>query len=426
MQGDEGEELGVKPMNCPGHCVLFANRKRSYRELPLRFAEFSRLHRNERSGTLTGLSRVRSMAQDDAHIYCEPEQMEGELASFFEMTEEIYGALGISGVEVGVSTRPEGGLRGRSGGLGRRRGDADRGRQGSGLRLPDQARRRRLLRPEGRVRLPGRPRAALDALDPPDRRVDARALRPASTWGATVRCIGPPCSTGPSWDPWRRFIALYIEMTRGDFPFWLAPVQVVVLPISDRHLAYARQVEAKLSDAGIRVEVDDRSEKLGFKIREAEVQKIPVMLVVGDKEVESGTVTPRWRHGSQNVEGCRRGRHPGGGALHRKRTTAGRARVVGGNRSGGSKKGRQGGRAPDQREDPGAGGSRHQRGWRAARAHDPRGCHRSRRGGGARRRRGGSRTRSPPSVGSWTTGSTSTSRRRRRARARATRPRSRR
>jgi threonyl-tRNA synthetase len=96
-----------------------------------------------------------------------------------------------------------------------------------------------------------------------------------------------------------RFIALYIEMTRGDFPFWLAPVQVEVLPVSDRHLAYARQVEAKLSNAGIRVGVDDRSEKLGYKIREAEVQKIPVMLVVGDAEVESGTVTPRRRHESQ-------------------------------------------------------------------------------------------------------------------------------
>ncbi len=114
MQGDEGEELGVKPMNCPGHCVLFADKKRSYRELPLRFAEFSRLHRNERSGTLTGLSRVRSMAQDDAHIYCEPDQVEGGLASFVEMTEEVYQALGLSGVEVGVSTRPESGFAGES------------------------------------------------------------------------------------------------------------------------------------------------------------------------------------------------------------------------------------------------------------------------------------------------------------------------
>ena len=97
VEGDEGEELGVKPMNCPGHCQIFALAKRSYRELPLRFAEFSRLHRNERSGTLTGLARVRAMAQDDAHIFCEPEQVEAEVHRFFEMMSEVYRALGLSG-----------------------------------------------------------------------------------------------------------------------------------------------------------------------------------------------------------------------------------------------------------------------------------------------------------------------------------------
>ena len=104
MQGDEGEELGLKPMNCPGHCVMFGSRKRSYRELPIRWAEFSRLHRNERSGTLNGITRVRSFAQDDAHIYCEPEQVDDEIQAFFRMTAEVYDKLGLEGLKMAVST----------------------------------------------------------------------------------------------------------------------------------------------------------------------------------------------------------------------------------------------------------------------------------------------------------------------------------
>jgi threonyl-tRNA synthetase len=298
MQGDEGEELGIKPMNCPGHCVLFADTKRSYRELPLRLAEFSRLHRNERSGTLTGLSRVRSMAQDDAHIYCESEQVEGELASFFEMTEEVYGSLGLSGMEVGVSTRPESGFAGdgadwdfaeeRLIAAVKDAGHACRVKPGDAAFYGPKVEcdfRDVLGRPwtlatlQIDVSMPGR-----FGLEYVGR--DGEMHRPAMLHRAVLGSL-------------ERFIALYTEMRGGDFPFWLAPVQVRVLPISDRHLAYAREVEAKLSGAGIRVHLDDRSEKLGFKIREAEVQKIPLMLVVGDKEEESGTVTPRRRHGSQ-------------------------------------------------------------------------------------------------------------------------------
>jgi len=296
MQGDEGEELGVKPMNCPGHCVLFGDKKRSYRELPLRFAEFSRLHRNERSGTLTGLSRVRSMAQDDAHIYCEPEQLEGELASFFEMTEEIYGALGLAGVDVGVSTRPEGDFAGDA-------ADWDSAEQqliaavkGAGYDCRTKP---------GDAAFYG-PKVEFDFLDVLGRSwtlatLQIDVLMPTRFGLQYVGRDGemhcPAMLHRAVLGSLERFIALYTEITGGDFPFWLAPLQVTVLPISDRHLAYARGVEAKLSDAGIRVQVDDRSEKLGFKIREAEVQKTPLMLVVGDREEESGTVTPRRRHG---------------------------------------------------------------------------------------------------------------------------------
>jgi threonyl-tRNA synthetase len=295
MQGDEGEELGVKPMNCPGHCVLFADRKRSYRELPLRFAEFSRLHRNERSGALTGLSRVRSMAQDDAHIYCESEQVDDELRAFFEMTEEVYGALGLTGMDVGVSTRAEAGAAGdatdwdlaeqrlidavKEAGYDCRVKPGDAAFYGPKVECDFRdvlGRAWTLATLQIDVSMPGR-----FGLQYVGR--DGAMHRPAMLHRAVLGSL-------------ERFIALYTEMTRGDFPFWLAPAQVVVLPISDRHLAYAREVEAKLSGAGVRAHVDDRSEKLGFKVREAEVQKIPLMLVVGDKEAESGPVTPRRRH----------------------------------------------------------------------------------------------------------------------------------
>ncbi|MBW2398420.1 MAG: threonine--tRNA ligase [Deltaproteobacteria bacterium] len=298
MQGDEGEELGVKPMNCPGHCVLFADKKRSYRELPLRFAEFSRLHRNERSGTLTGLSRVRSMAQDDAHIYCEPEQVEDELASFFEMTEEVYQALGLIGVEVGVSTRPESGFAGES-------ADWDVAEQ----QLIDTV---KAAGYDCRVK-PGEaafygPKVECDFRDVLGRAWTLSTLQVDVSMPTRfeLQYVGrdgemhrPAMIHRAILGSLERFISLYIEMRAGNFPFWMAPVQVRVLPISDRHLEYAREVEAKLGEVGIRVHVDDRSEKLGFKIREAEVQKIPLMLVAGDKELESRSVTPRWRDESK-------------------------------------------------------------------------------------------------------------------------------
>jgi threonyl-tRNA synthetase len=298
MQGDEGEELGVKPMNCPGHCVLFGYKKRSYRELPLRFAEFSRLHRNERSGTLTGLSRVRSMAQDDAHIYCEPEQVESELASFFAMTEEVYQALGLSGVEVGVSTRPETGFAGDV-------ADWDIAEQ----RLIDAV---KAAGYDCRVK-PGDaafygPKVECDFRDVLGRAWTLSTLQVDVSMPTRfeLQYVGrdgemhrPAMLHRAILGSLERFISLYIEMRAGNFPFWMAPVQVRVLPITDRHLEYAREVEARLGEVGIRVEVDDRSEKLGFKIREAEVQKIPLMLVAGDKEAESGGVTPRWRDESK-------------------------------------------------------------------------------------------------------------------------------
>ena len=297
MEGDEGEELGLKPMNCPGHCQLFNSRKHSYRELPMRYAEFSRLHRNERSGTLTGLSRVRSMAQDDGHVFCEPEQVADELDAFFAMTAEVYEALGLEGFDVAVSTRAE-----------RFAGDP----------ADWDVAERMLLEAVERAGFactikPGdaafyAPKVEFDFRDVLDRPWTLATLQidVAMPTRFGLRYVGrdggihrPAMLHRAILGSLERFIALYIEQTGGDFPLWLAPLQVRVLPIAERHLAYARTVEQTLVSAGIRADADPRNEKLGFKIREAEIQKIPIMLVVGDQEQANGTVTPRHRLGSQ-------------------------------------------------------------------------------------------------------------------------------
>jgi threonyl-tRNA synthetase len=291
---DDDEELGVKAMNCPGHCHLFGLTKHSYRELPLRFAEFSRLHRNERSGTLTGLARVRSFAQDDAHIYCEPEQVESEIHRFLEMLEEVYGALGLSGVSYAVSTRPETGFIG---------DPADWARGEQQLKAAVESAGHACGVKPGEAAFYG-PKIECDVRDAIGRAWTLATIQldMAMPGRFGLRYIGrdgkehqPAMLHRAVLGSLERFIALYIEHTRGDFPLWLAPVQVGVLPIADRHHEYAAKVASALRGAGVRVTVDDRAEKLGFKIREAELQKIPVMLVLGDQEAQAGTVNPRWR-----------------------------------------------------------------------------------------------------------------------------------
>ncbi len=297
LEGDEDEELGVKPMNCPGHCHLYSTQKHSYRELPIRFAEFSRLHRNERSGTLTGLSRVRSMAQDDAHIFCMPEQVDAELDAFFELSQEIYQALGLKAADIVVSTRPA---------------------EFSGESADWDLAEKQLVEAVKRAGFACAIRPGDAAFYGPKIECEFRDVMVRAWTLSTLQVdVSMPARFGLRYvgrddklhqpamlhrailGSLERFIALYTEMTGGDFPFWLAPVQVALLPIGERHLAYAGQVEAALAGAGIRVFLDNRNEKLGFKIREAEIQKIPLMLVVGDQEAADGTVTPRHRRGSK-------------------------------------------------------------------------------------------------------------------------------
>jgi threonyl-tRNA synthetase len=269
MEGDEGEEMAVKPMNCPGHCRLFASTKRSYRDLPLRFAEFTRLHRNERSGTLTGLSRVRTFSQDDAHIYCERERVTEEIHAFFEMTRQVYQDLQLEGVKVSVSTRPEKFL-GAPADWDRAESDLVAAVEGAGYQCGIKEGEGVFYGPKvefdfddvlGRtwtlatvqidMAMPGRFGLRYTGRDGQDH-------EPAMLHRAVLGSL-------------ERFIAIYLEHTGGDFPLWLAPVQVKVLPIADRHLEYSQQVYAALVGAGIRAELDERGETLRFKIREAEV-----------------------------------------------------------------------------------------------------------------------------------------------------------
>jgi threonyl-tRNA synthetase len=297
---DEGEELGIKAMNCPGHCHLFSTGKRSYRELPIRWAEFSRLHRNERSGTLNGITRVRSFAQDDAHIYCEPDQVPDEVDAFFRMTGEVYETLGLDGVEMSVSTRPEAFL-----------GESE------DWEVAEKA----LVEAVERAGFRCQVKQGEGAFYGPKVEADFKDVLGRAWTLATIqidmampgrfglRYVGrdgalhqPAMLHRAVLGSLERFIGLYIEHTGGDFPFWLSPVQVVLLPIADRHAPRAHEIENALSVARVRAQVDDRSETLGFRIRDAEKMKIPLTLVIGDEEVSGGTVSPRLRKSKQALE----------------------------------------------------------------------------------------------------------------------------
>lgn len=291
-------EYGVKPMNCPGHCYLFATRKYSYRDLPIRFADFSRLHRFEQSGVLSGLTRVRSFVQDDAHIYCTPEQLDDELAQFVAMTKEVYKVFGFDRIEVTLQTRPEKFL----------------GR----VELWDEAEaalRRCVERAGFSVKvLPGEgafygPKIGFDFRDVLERswtlatvqidcampeRFGLRYVTPQGNEATPVMLHRAVLGSI------ERFIAILLEHCAGAFPLWLAPVQIKVVTVTDQQLEYARDVADKLKAEGWRVELDSRNEKLGYKIREAQLAKIPYAVVIGDREVATQTVAPR-RRGGENI-----------------------------------------------------------------------------------------------------------------------------
>ncbi|MEM6794199.1 MAG: threonine--tRNA ligase [Acidobacteriota bacterium] len=294
----DDRQFAVKPMNCPTHCLIYDARLRSYRDLPIRYADFGRVHRYERSGVVTGLTRVRTFCQDDGHIFCTQEQVEDEVLTVVEMIHRVYRAFGFEDVAVEVSTRPEKRLGSdelwdlAEGALIKaldRRGDIQyEVNEGDGafygpkidFKVHDALGRSWQL---GTVQLDYQlpERFELSYIG-----ADSAEHRPVLIHRAMLGSL-------------ERFLGILIEHTAGAFPAWLAPVQAVVLPISEKFLDYARAVSGQLVEAGFRAEVDERGEKLGYKIREAQLQKIPYMLVVGAREKESETVNVRLRSGEE-------------------------------------------------------------------------------------------------------------------------------
>jgi threonyl-tRNA synthetase len=291
----EEREYGVKPMNCPGHTQIYAMQRRSYRDLPLRIADFARLHRYERSGVTSGLVRVRSFAQDDAHLFITPEQIEAEIDRELRLIKEMYDVFGFAEVRIQLSTRPpkrigsdetwdaaESALEAalKKNGLKYQINAGDGAFYGPKLdfQVTDAIGRPWQL---GTVQLDyGQPeRFKLEYIG-----ADNAEHRPVMIHRAILGSL-------------ERFIGIIIEHFAGSFPLWLAPVQAMVLPLSEKFLDYGREVNAKLKAAGLRVETDESNEKLGAKIRKAQMDKVPYMLVVGEKEASSGTVAVRRRSG---------------------------------------------------------------------------------------------------------------------------------
>ena len=294
VQGSEGEEMAIKAMNCPGHYLLYSNDVHSYRELPIRFHEQTPLHRNELAGVLSGLTRVRQFAQDDGHCFVMPEQIGSEVEHMLRLIRRVYDDLGMS-YEAKFSTRPDEFL-----------GDvATWDHAESELRTALERAGLQYTLNEKDGAFYG-PKIDFDVTDAIGRKWQCATiqldymmperfdLKYIGADNAEHRVVVIHRAIFGSFE---RFIAILIEHYAGAFPLWLAPVQVIVLPISDRHMQYAVSVRDRLKASGLRAELDERQEKIGYKIREAQLQKIPYMLVVGDRESAEGTVSVRTRAG---------------------------------------------------------------------------------------------------------------------------------
>lgn len=290
----EGETMSLKPMNCPGHFLTYASTTHSYRDLPVRFHEQTPLHRNEASGVLGGLTRVRQFSQDDAHCFITPEQIGEEVERLIRLIQRIYGDFGLP-YTAKLSTRPEK-FMGEIATWDHAESELKAALARAGLEYTLNA---------GDGAFYG-PKIDFDVTDAIGRKWQCATIQLdyQQPENFDLKYIGadnaehrPVVIHRAIFGSFERFIAILIEHYAGAFPLWLAPVQAIVLPISDRHLEYAGQVRDKLVAAGLRVELDDRQEKIGYKIREAQLQKIPYMLVTGDREAAEGTVSVRSRSG---------------------------------------------------------------------------------------------------------------------------------
>ncbi len=290
MESDE-RRFALRPMNCPGACLVFGSRRHSYRELPLRLAEFGRVSRNEREGVLHGLLRVRAFTQDDAHVFCTEEEIADEVIDICEAIDELYARFGFEDVRVELSTRPEGSM-----------GSEEQWAKAEAAlsdALERQGRSYQLNPGDGAFYGPKIDFHITDALgrswqcgtcqldfQMPERfdltytGADDAPHRPAMIHRALLGSM-------------ERFAGILIEHYAGRFPTWLAPVQVKLLPVADRHAAYAAAIARGLQAEGFRVEVDERSESVGRKVRDAELARVPYMLVLGDRELQDGAVAVR-------------------------------------------------------------------------------------------------------------------------------------
>ncbi len=295
----EGVPYEIKPMNCPFHIQIYKSRPRSYRDLPFRWAELGTVYRYERSGVLHGLMRVRGFTQDDAHLFCRPDQVESEILTVLDFVTSVLGTFGFTDYEVYLSTRPEkyvGSLdrwasatAALEGAL-KRKGIAYRIDPGEGvfygpkidLKIKDVLGRSwQCSTIQVDFNLPER-------FEMTYRGEDGGAHQPIMIHRALLGSL-------------ERFFGILIEHYAGAFPVWLAPVQVTVVPITERHHAYAATLHQQLLAVRVRCELDDRNEKMGLKIREAQMMKIPYMLVIGDREAAEGTVSVRNRKGESET-----------------------------------------------------------------------------------------------------------------------------
>jgi len=298
-ESEAGElNYGVKPMNCPGHALIYRQEKRSYRDLPLRLADFSKLYRAERSGTLHGLTRVRMMSQDDAHIFCTPDQIEDEIDRNLKMIRDVYGALGFDQIELKLATMPDQHLGSEEGW---RRTEAMLGKAMDRAGFPYE------LNPgEGAFYGPKIETYVADALKRKwqlatiqlDFNMPERFdLSFTTSAGVEERPVMIHRAILGSLE---RFIGVLLEHTGGVMPFWLAPEQVRILSLSEKVEAYAAELLEIVKRQGFRASADLRNEKLGFKVREAELAKIPYMMVVGEREAEQRAVSLRRLRGEKS------------------------------------------------------------------------------------------------------------------------------
>lgn len=290
----EREEYSIKPMNCPESTVIFASKTRSYKDLPIRLSEFGRLHRNERSGTLNGMFRVRQFVMDDAHVFCRPDQIQSEIAQMLNITIELYQKLQLP-IAFGLATRPKKAMGSKE--------SWNKAEQQLADALKSHKIDYKILKGEGTFY---GPKIHIDFKDFLNRvwtmatiqidfqipqrmgleyiEKDGKAQRPVMIHRAILGTL-------------ERFVGIITEQYQGAFPIWLSPIQVIILPLSDKFTGYAQKVADDLKSAAIRVEVDERNETLQAKIRDATLQKIPYILVVGAKEKETDTVSVRTRDG---------------------------------------------------------------------------------------------------------------------------------